>query len=542
MFINCINHLYNGAGFAKAAAMRHLILISFSLLLLPDAFALAMPQQAQATLNTRRTVETVEITGIDEDEISEDVREAIHQLAGKPFDQNVADELVVRIQAQDPSFTATVQVNEGSQNNRIKVQFVIEKHRAPQGGDANVNSRYTVERIDVEGFDKDRLSQVIRDEMERLVGAKLNQDQANLILQEINRELQPKYWAVKRIARGSDPQHIVVIYDVRKTRLIPLVDVPANGIVYNSKQGFSIDANVGFGKINRFYVGASDDQDQLIERFYGFNGGFESTRVGTDRVGVALRYGRFHERWQPATVLADRNGIYRERNAFDPSVTFAFDPRFRVTAGLGISELQIQYPDIHQANANTVTASAIFHDVWANATEERHLVDASYEFRAGNHELDSDFIYTRHFVQAEYTYSHSKDHLTLSFLGGKISGNAPLFERFSLGNTITLRGWNKFDIAPAGGNRVVHATVQYGFGKPEVGSFNINNNGVHHSGRFGLGLHIFYDVGAVGNSGSPIVARHSAGFGIGSRKFFMELGFPIRSSRVEPIFSAGLRW
>src|SRR4029077_14375569 len=140
----------------------------------------------------------------------------------------------------------------------------------------------------------------------------------NRILHEINRELQPKYTAVKRVTKGSDPQHIVVIYEIRKARLIQFVDVPPDQAVYHSKQGFSIDPNVDFGKINRLYFGANDDQDQLIERFYGFNFGFESTRVGTDHLGVALRYGRFHEKWQPATVLADRNSIYRERNTFDP--------------------------------------------------------------------------------------------------------------------------------------------------------------------------------------------------------------------------------
>ena len=33
---------------------------------------------------------------------------------------------------------------------------------------------------------------------------------------------------------------------------------------------------------------------------------------------------------------------------------------------------------------------------------------------------------------------------------------APLFERFSLGNTYTLRGWNKFDVAPLGGALADH--------------------------------------------------------------------------------------
>ena len=33
-------------------------------------------------------------------------------------------------------------------------------------------------------------------------------------------------------------------------------------------------------------------------------------------------------------------------------------------------------------------------------------------------------------------------------MAGVLTGTAPLFERFSLGNTTTLRGWNKYDLAP----------------------------------------------------------------------------------------------
>lgn len=490
-----------------------------------------------------RTIESAEISGVNEGSISEEVRNAVHQLAGKPLDESATYEIVVRIQAEDPAFTAKVQISDGTKPDFVKVVFLVEKSTAPLGTDSNVNSRYTVERVDVHGYDESRLSRFLRAEISGLVGQKLNQDDAGRVLDEIKREVQPRYSATKRVTKGSDPQHIVIVYEIEKARIIPFLDIPADGIVYHSKQGFSLNPSTDFGKINRVYFGGSDDQDLLLERFYGFFGGFESSKVGTDHLGVALRYGRFREHWQPSTVLADKSSIYRERNTFDPSITFGFDPRFRIVAGLGITQLQMQNPVIHNQSANAVTASAIFHNVSATATEEKHIIDVSYQFHAGNHELDSDFIYTRHFLQAEYTFSHNKDHLTLSFLAGKISGNSPLYERFSLGNTTTLRGWNKFDITPAGGDRMVHATVQYGFGKPEFWhSINIDNNGFHHSGHFGLGFHIFYDVGAVGNSGSPIPTEHSAGLGIGRHTFFMELGFPINSSSVAPLFMMGFRF
>ena len=538
-----IKHLYNGAAHANAVTMRRLILFC-TVLFLSYSRSVAAPQQAPEGVNPKGIVESAEISGIDPNEISEDVRDAIHKLEGKPFNQNAADELIVRIQAENPAFTVTARLAQGSQSNSVKLLFAVQKNAAEPGNENNVNSRYTIERVDVEGAAQSRVTQTIRDEMQKLVGEKLDQDKANQILREINRQLRPRYTVKKRVMKGSDPQHVVLVYEITKARIIPYVDQPPDRVVYHSKQNFSIDpsAPIDIGHYNQILLGASNDQDLLIERFAGFNFGFESTKVGTDHLGAALRYHRYHERWQPSTVLADKNSIYRERNTLDPTITVGFDPRVRLTVGVSVSDLQIQYPVIHQLNSNAVTGSVSFYNIWADGSKDRHNLQAGYDFRAGNHTLDSDFIYTRHLVTAQYIYGQNKNQLALTFLGGHISGNAPLFERFSLGNTETLRGWNKFDISPAGANRMVYGSVQYGFGRPQFGNFNIGTDKGIHLGHINPGFHIFYDVGAVGNSGSPFVARHAAGFGIGGKTFFMELGFPIRSSNFEPIFSTGLRF
>jgi hypothetical protein len=239
-------------------------------------------------------------------------------------------------------------------------------------------------------------------------------------------------------------------------------------------------------------------------------------------------------------VEASPTSVYRERNNFEPSLTFAFDPRFRVTAGVNLSDLQMQYPAIHRANSNSAVGSLIFENVWRPSREEAHSVRAGYEFRAGTHQLDSDFIYTRHLLSGQYQYAEGNKRLLLGVMAGTIAGNAPLFERFSLGNTSTLRGWNKFDIAPIGGDRVLHAVVQYGLGGPNIVTFNRARRS-----RIDFDLHVFYDVGAVGDRGSPITARHAVGFGFGSpgsSGFFLDLGFPIRSSRIQPIFMMGFRF
>ena len=494
----------------------------------------------QTGINARGIVESAEISGIDEDEISQDIRDAVRRLAGKPFDQQAADDLVQRIQTEKPDLVATTRLLTGDQPDRLKVVFLIEKLNAVAGAEGNVNSRYMVERVEIQGFDESKLGQTIRDDIKKLIGEKLDQTKADDIQHRIEDELKPKHYVIKRVVKGSDRQHIVVIYEIRNVRWIPFIAQPPQRVIYHSKQNFSavVTAPIPLGDGVRLLLGAADDQDQLIERFAGFQLGFETTRVATNRLGFALRYSRYHERWQPSTVAGDTTSIYRERNTFEPTVTFAFDPRLRLTAGVSTSELQMQYPEIHRANANAAVASLTFEHAWKRPDDERHSLRASYEVRAGNHSLDSDFVYTRHFVRGEYVYGHGKQQLLLSFLAGKISGAAPLLERFSLGDTSTLRGWNKFDIAPSGGNRVVHATVQYGVGGFRIGT----RNGGRHA-AIDFDFHLFYDVGAVGNHGSPIQAKHSVGFGIGpSDGFFIGLGFPIRSDRVTPVFMTGFRF
>ena len=322
--------------------MSYVVLIGMLL----SPFSLVRAETQQGGINARGIVESAEISGIDEDEISQDIRDAVRKLTGQAFDQQVTDALVARIQAERPEFAATTRLLPGNRSDRVKVVFVLEKSNGEPGSEANVNSRYTVERVEVQGFDESKLSQSIRDEMQKLVGEKLDQDKANDIQHRLEDELRPKHYVIRRVAKGSDRQHIVLIYEARNVRWIPFIAQPPQHIVYHSKQNFSavVNAPIPLGSGGRLVLGLADDQDELLERFAGFNMGFEMTKVGTDRVGVALRYSRYHERWQPSTVSAGPTNIYRERTNFEPAITFAFDPRLRVTASVSFSELQMQYP------------------------------------------------------------------------------------------------------------------------------------------------------------------------------------------------------
>jgi outer membrane protein assembly factor BamA len=98
-----------------------------------------------------------------------------------------------------------------------------------------------------------------------------------------------------------------------------------------------------------------------------------------------------------------------------------------------------------------------------------------------------------------------------------------LFERFVLGNTTTLRGYNKYDIAPLGGNRMAHGSLDY-----------------RHSWA-----RVVYDVGTIYNRGQNAKVRHSIAGGFtsgGLTAFSLLVAFPLHQGRMEPIFIVGMNF
>jgi outer membrane protein assembly factor BamA len=95
----------------------------------------------------------------------------------------------------------------------------------------------------------------------------------------------------------------------------------------------------------------------------------------------------------------------------------------------------------------------------------------------------------------------------------------PGYERFSLGDSRTLRGWNKYDIAPAGGDRMFHASLEY---------------------RYDL-LALFLDSGSVWNDGTARQARFSTGVTYQPGPLFFTLGFPLNTDELRAVFTMGFR-
>src|SRR5580700_1370711 len=102
-------------------------------------------------------------------------------------------------------------------------------------------------------------------------------------------------------------------------------------------------------------------------------------------------------------------------------------------------------------NANALTAEVDY----AYTDEGEDTVqrwDGRYGLRVATRQLGSDYVYARHNVSLRYEWRSGRHLVVDRLIGGAITGQAPLFERFVLGNSSTLQGWDHYAIDPLGGS------------------------------------------------------------------------------------------
>jgi len=399
-----------------------------------------------------------------------------------------------------------------------------------QDSEFNVNSRYTVETVVIaadgwrtdlaasRGPDPDgKLSSTLRKDATALIGEKLNPT----MLEDVGRRLRKELHARSvehHVLRGKSPEYVQIVFEVK---LRPArFDVSVPKFLYNSKQTFSgmAEATATVGH-NGFTVGGVSDADELTERYSGLIARYENNKLGSDRVHFRFEFDDFHEQWNGATEQAGFASLYRARRNFEPEVTITLARPLTLSFGASFQQMQNQFPAAEPEAANALITSLRYHRRLEDA-DNQHDLDAGYSLRAATKLLSSDFAYARHHLQFRYMLTRGRNVLIDDLTAGAIAGNAPLFERFSLGNASTLRGWNKFDLDPLGGDRVVHNSVEYRYGA----------------------FQIFYDSGAIWDHNDSPVVRHSAGVGLRQGVFSLAVAFPIREGHIDPIFMVGMNY
>ena len=384
----------------------------------------------------------------------------------------------------------------------------------------NINSKYTVEAVVVvpESVSK-RLSSGIQSDINALIGQKFDPVATDKVRTRIGEEFDRR--VQRLVERGNKPEHVRVVYSAPR---VLQADADVTKLAYHSKHGWTgaLQAPFEVGPLT-FRVGAQSDSDTLLERLAGYTLGV-STKAA-ERVRVRFDFGAFHTQWNATTLRAlesrpELPGVYRERYIVSPAVSFAISDPLLLTVGIDIQNFQTQFPAARFEASNALTTTLRYRRRWASDAS-RQEVDAGYGLRAATRSLGSDYAYTRHAVSAEYRAKMSNNVIAAEFRAGRLNGTAPLFDRYTLGDSRTLRGWSKFDVAPLGGTRVVHGSLEYSY-------------------RW-IGL--FYDTGAVWDGKEGRGVKQSAGVAVGGHDgMFLALAFPLRSGAMTPLFILGMNF
>jgi hypothetical protein len=387
--------------------------------------------------------------------------------------------------------------------------------------EANVNQRYLIQSVSFAGVEVDRLEEsrlprTLREELSALVGQRCDTAALETLASEIRKQLHLRE-VTQHLSRGSDPDQVRVNFEIVRKDLGFDVSLPK--FLYHSQQGFSgeVDASTRY-KENTLLFGIVSNGDDLTERYSGLAAHFQSATFGPDKMRAEVTFEDYHELWSGATVAALEPGgptLYRARWNVAPQLEFEVLPAVEVAFGTSFQHTESEIPGAPDATANSATLDVRAH---------HRNVELHYNLRVATKALGSTYSYARHLVSARYVARSGRHTITNEITAGTIEGNAPFFERFVLGSSETLRGWDRYQIDPLGGSRVVHNEVSY--------AYRVREGSVEW----------FYDSGALWQSDRAAQLRHSLGVGYRQGVFVMTLAFPLRDGRVEPVFMAGMNY
>jgi len=479
------------------------------------------------------TIEKTEISGIPEDQLSSALRADLQKLVGQAYDEKAAQQIAERIQTELPEYVATPTTAPGTEASRILLVFVIAH---------NINARYFVEAVELKDIDKSKVSEALWADMQKMVGHPVDDAGADRMRDRLAVELKNKH--VRRsVVRGNQPQHVRIVYEAPGQNSIGFSFTGG----YHSRQKFSgrLDLRYTFFDFTGVNVAAVNNAEKLSERYAGLQYGYW---IGYKRVRFDMNYSSFKAQWSPGTLLAASTssaaglnpGLYRLRDTIEPTVKLTITPGLHITLGAFASQLQLQSPALHFESVRTATGN-LEYGVYATSSGN-HLISGNYDLHVSGNTLNSSRTYTRHVWDQSYTlkrkqgrskyYSWAWDRMSVDLKLGRITGSAPMFERFTLGSARTLVGWDKNEIAPLGASRVAYGAISY-------------------AGKYAS---ISFQSGALWDSGQPKVLRKSIDLHIlrlgdivhapGPLRFFLNvavpgIGIPLRSSNGRPMFTLG---
>jgi surface antigen Omp85-like protein len=508
----------------KLVELGHMktLLLLIALLALPCPHAAAQGTDAPEGTSVASAV----VSGYDVDRLTPALRRDIDALVGTPLSASTVDALARRLEAEHPETVVAVR-SVLSGDNRARVIFLVATKDNSRDSDENVNARYIVESVAVEGVAESRLSQSLRDDLHAMAGVRFDHRAAEGLLRRVRDEL-PGYDVTRRMSRGTERGRLRMVILVQPGEGMRWLhfEPSTSKFLYHTEQGWSglLDLNIGRRDFRVSPIVAIDNADDLVEENSGFGVRVEARNVGTEELGFAIALATYDADWRDATRASLPPGsaalLYDRRSTVAPSLSLAFTPHLYVTGGVSITQLEPDESVGGPSRAANAWVGLVGYDQRWNTDRVRQHLDATFGVRAASGSLESDLDYERYVGRAVYRVRWGRNQVVASGLGGGISGDAPLFERFTLGDSSTLRGWDKYKIAPLGGDRVGHGSIEYRY-RPVA---------------------VFLDGGSVWNRGEDARTRFATGFGLHVDNFFATLAFPLNTDDVRTTFMIGVRF
>ncbi len=276
MIFNWLNMLAVGPTIALAARMRTVgLLLTFVAMSLQPAVA----QETDAPEGA--IISSAHVSGFELARLSPGLQADIAALAGKPLNREQLRELATRIEDEQPRVVAAVRAVQYP-DREVRVVFVVAPAHA-KDLEANINARYTIERVEIRGIPESDISQTLRDDIHALVGKQLDGSEATLE-DRLRGEL-PDYDVRRRVVRGSRRGQVELRFAMgrKESRRWLHYEPLKSKFVYHSDQGWGgyLDFPIGGRDVRVTPSVAIDNRDDLIEDTPG--SAFASKHDGSER-------------------------------------------------------------------------------------------------------------------------------------------------------------------------------------------------------------------------------------------------------------------
>ncbi|MFN0100612.1 MAG: BamA/TamA family outer membrane protein [Bryobacteraceae bacterium] len=379
--------------------------------------------------------------------------------------------------------------------------------------------------MEITGASEARLSRGLREELRRYVGQRFSPETFARLSGRVRDELKARLVSPK-LMKGSAPESVRVVLDVMGRRVN--VSTDQSRVAWHTRQGWTGDLMLTIEERDRQRLNLSvfSDGDTRTERSSGAKAGY-SRSLFNGRIRPGFFVSTAHAQYDARTLqAAGTNELYRNADSFQPTVTFVpwrGDDREELTveSGVRLQRFALLSPEANRNVASHALVNTLrYRRVRGDVDTGRTAWTGLYALANG---IGGDYSFTRQELRGGGEYQRGASRLTIDITGGSLRGNAPFTDRFAAGNSLSLRGWNKFEIAPLGGTRLVASSVEYG-----------------RSLKGKLEASAFVDSGSIWNRGADPVARTSAGCGLRTRDgFFFYVAFPLRDGRIEPMVMTG---